>query len=171
MAETVSQHLDNVRPRLLRKLEQNNELCKTLAGLLGLVVIESQRRGVSVENVNLSPLRTLGDGMFGARIDYFYRGLQVPAGFGEKGTFEEYLAAKGVQLAKVLALNHSVSRFFESLVEAVDRHAMDKGVRFSELHVMEDGAFISKDDELVIKVVSQKQRWKLLETFKRYGKK
>ena len=170
MSDTVYGQLAGTSTGLARKLEQNQALCGVLSALLGRVVIECSNRGVSISNVHMWPMATQGEGVFTSAIDYGYRGFQVPAGFGEKGTFEEYLAHKGVQLAKVLAVNHSVSRFFESLVSRLEMYALDKGIDFSELWVMEDGAFISKDDVLVLKVVSQKKRWSLLEKFTRYGR-
>lgn len=164
MSDTVYGQLEDTKTALARKLVQNNEICGVLAALLGRVVIACQQKGISISDVHMGALRTTGDGTFMSRIDYNYRGLMVPPGLGEKGTFEDYLAHKGVELAKVLALNNSMSVLFESLVGRIEQYASQKSVDFKDLWVYHEGAFISKDDELVIKVGHGLKPYKLRET-------
>lgn len=150
MSETVSGQLEDTKTGLARRLYQNGELCGALGGLLGRLVIECQRRGCGIGDVHMGPIANRGRGMFGSRVTFHYRGMMVPAGFGAKGTLEEYLANKGVQMAKVLAENYSVNQFFEALIQGMDSYAKDRGVQFQELWVKQ--AFLSKDDELAIEI-------------------
>lgn len=162
MADTAFQHLLNTATPLATTLATNNEVCSVLAGLLGKLVIECQAKGVPVNQVQLSDLRAQGNGQFMCRIKYF-GGLVFPCGIGVKGSLEDYMANKGIQLAKVLAQNYSISRFFEALVTRLVEYAKTKGVPFSDLWVYNDGAFISRDDELVIRVGHGDRPYKLKE--------
>ncbi len=162
MADTAFQHLLDTKTPLAKTLGSNSELCGVLSALLGLLVIECKKKGAPVDQVQLSELRAQGNGQFMCRVKYF-GGLVFPCGIGEKGSFEDYMANKGIQLAKVLAQNYSVSRFFESLCLKLDDYAKTKGVNFSDLWVYNDGAFISRDDELVIKVGYGAKPYKLKE--------
>ena len=163
MSDTAFHHLLDTKTGLARTLNQNDEVCGVLAALLGRVVIEAARRGVQVANVRMGTLRSTGDGTFTSRISFNHSGLIIPVGIEPKGSLEDYLANKGVQLAKVLAVNPSMGGLFEALAEKLVSYAKTKGATFSDLWVYNEGAFISKDDELVIKVGHGAKPYKLKE--------
>ena len=163
MSDTAFHHLIDTKTELARTLNQNNEVCGVLAALLGRVVIEAAKRGAPVQHVRMSALRAHGDGMFTSRIYFNHTGLSLPVGIESKGSLEDYLANKGIQLAKVLAMNHSIGILFEALTERLVAYAKTKGVTFSDLWVYNEGAFISNDDELVIKVGYGEKPYKLKE--------
>lgn len=163
MSDTAFHHLIDTKTELARTLNQNNEVCGVLAALLGRVVIEAARRGVPVQNVRMGTLRSTGDGTFTSRIVFNHTGLILPVGIEPKGSLEDYLANKGVQLAKVLAMNPSMGILFEALTAKLVDYAKTKGVTFSDLWVYNEGAFISRDDELVIRVGHGDKPYKLKE--------
>lgn len=163
MSDTAFHHLLDTKTELARTLNQNNEICGVLAALLGRVVIIAAQRGVSITNVRMGTLRSTGDGTFTSRISFNHLGLTIPVGIEPKGSLEDYLANKGVQLAKVLAMNPSMGVLFEALTAKIVDYAKTKGVNFSEVWVYNEGAFISRDDELVVKVGHGQKPYKLKE--------
>lgn len=162
-APTPFQHLLGTKAPLARLLNTNNEVCGVLAALLGRLVIEASRKGVPITGVQMGPLRSTGDGQFMSRVSYNYSPMILPVGVAPKGSLEDYLADKGIQLAKVLAMNHSVGTLFEALTEKIVNYAKTKGVQFSDVWVYNEGAFISKDDEMVVKVGVGQKPYKLKE--------
>lgn len=163
MADTAFHHLLDTKTHLARVLATNNEVCGVLAALLGRVVIEAANRGIPITGVRMGTLRATGKGVFTSRISFSHDALWIPAGIGQKGSLEDYLANKGVQLAKVLAMNHSMGVLFEALTEKLVEYAKTNGAPFSDIWVHNEGAFVSKDDELVIKVGFGQKPYKLKE--------
>jgi hypothetical protein len=164
VSDTAFHHLLDTKTPLARVIGSNAEVCQVLAGLLGKIVIMAAEKGVPINGVYMGELRASGGGQFTSRITFNYRPLTIPIGIEPKGSLEDYLANKGIQLAKVLAMNPSVGRLFESLTSKLVEYAKTKGVNFSELWVYNEGAFISRDDEMVIKVGHGAKPYKLKET-------
>ena len=162
-APTRFQHLLETKTPLAATLATNNEVCGVLAALLGRVVIIAAQRGVPINGVRMGQLHASGQGQFTSRISFNHAALILPVSIEGKGSFEDYLANKGVQLAKVLAMNQSMGAFFEALTERLVAYAKTKGAAFSDLWVYNDGAFISNDDELVVRVGHGDKPYKLKE--------
>lgn len=169
MAKLVSEELESKNTALFRKLSENADVSGVLAALLGRIIIECQRRGAPITSVVMGEVMPYGDGEFRSRITFKQSALWTPVTLGHKNDFMDYLAAKGIALAKVLGSNASVAALFQGLAERLESWAAFRGIPFKELRVHEDGAFISNDNELVIRVERGQRRYKLLEDGLGYG--
>jgi len=152
MSETVAQELVDKKPLLLQKIESNEDLANVLMALLGRLVLECTSKGFKLNAIRFSDLSEK-DGRFQARISYLQNSLFVPTKtIQPRNDFISYLASKNSALVAVLRVNEHVAKLFETLVARIEQYAFHKSIPFNELQVLTNGAFISRDNDLVITV-------------------
>lgn len=171
MSDTAFHHLEGKSNALAYKIAENPDVVKVMAGLLGLIVLECKKRGVPLTAIRMGELQSYGDGEFRSHVTYLSGGLWTPVlDIPAKTEFMEYLAWKGIALAKVLEMNVSVAALFEKLTSRLEQWAAFRGIPFKELRVHEDGAFLSQDNDLVIRVERGQRKYDLREVKKGYSK-
>lgn len=152
MSETVAQELSETKPLLLQKIESNEQLANVLMGLLGRLILECTAKGYKFNAVRLGSIQE-NNGRFMSRIVYLQTTLMLPPKRIEgKNDFVTYLNNKNSSMATMLRVNSDVARSFEELTMRIEQYAFHKRIPFNELVVVTNGAFISRDDELVITV-------------------
>lgn len=149
--KSVAGHLEDTRSRLLKKLYKNEDLCNVIIALLGRLAIEAHNRGGPAA-IRVSDVQEQGNGEFRARISFAPASLWTPSRPMYKSDLMEYMAAKNNSLAQVLALNDGLADFFQVLIGKIEQYAEHKSIPFYRLKVLTGGAFISRDNELVIRV-------------------
>ena len=93
-----------------------------------------------------------GNGEFRCRISYVDSSLVVPVKIQAQSDFAKYMANKNMAMARALSVNESISNFFEAITVRIEQYAEHKRIPFPDVKVPTGGAFISKDNELVIRV-------------------
>ena len=78
--------------------------------------------------------------------------MPASARIGIRSDFGTYIGNKNSAMAQLLRVNDSVAKFFEKLTMQIESFAFYKRIPFNELKVITNGAFISRDNELVITV-------------------
>ena len=149
--KSVATHLEDTRSRLLKKLYKNEDLCNVVIALLGRLTLMAHGRG-GPKSIRISDVQEHGNGEFRARISFAPVSLRTPSRPTPKNDLMDYMASKNIALASVLAYNTDVADFFQTLVGKIEQYAAFKSIPFYRLKVLTGGAFISKDNELVIRV-------------------
>lgn len=151
MSQSVAQELADKRTRLLQKLDTNESVASVLVALLGKLIITYK----NTPSIKMGPIRTNSEknyGEFVSQIEIVRNPLILPPRIIGHNDLKDYMAAKNIALAKVLSTNKTISDFFQELIERIDVYAEWKRIPFSKLKVIEQGAFISANHLLVIRV-------------------
>jgi hypothetical protein len=148
----VTQEMVDRKPLLLQKIESNPDLANVLLALLGRIILESAAKGYKINGVRLSEIHEVGNGDFRCRISYQDTSLIVPVKIMARSDFATYMAGKNIAMARALSINPSIAQFFEAVTMRLEQYAEHKRIPFPELKVLTGGAFISRDNELVIRV-------------------
>lgn len=149
--KSVATVLEDKRSLLLKKLYSNEDLCNVIIALLGRLALEAHSRG-GARCIRMSSISEVGNGEFRSRISFIHMNLWTPSRPTPKNDLMDYMAAKNISLANLLAQNPHIADFFQTLVGKIEQYAAFKSIPFYRLKVITGGAFISKDWELVIRV-------------------
>jgi hypothetical protein len=141
MSKNASQEIANDKPRLLQKIEDNEDLANVLIALLGKIVTDYRY----AKGIRFSPISE-NNGVFTSTIITLDEELLVPPTFFGRNNLGDYMASKNIALAAVLKKNRHVRDFFQSLVEQIEHYATFKRIPFSDLKVVQGSAFISKQN-------------------------
>lgn len=157
MKNNVFEQLTGARPKFLRKLEQNADLCNVFIALLGRIYIVATNHGLPIDGARMGPISVIGNGEFRSKVTFVKVAITTPINLlASRSSLKEYLAKKHSSLAGILDANPHLAKGFESLVNVIDRWAIHKGINFSDLKIaqgeMAAGAFISREGEIVVRV-------------------
>lgn len=152
MSVNVAQEIAEKKPLLLQKIESNDDLASVLMALLGRVILEATARGFKINGVRMGELFEIGNGEFRCRITYMDTSLILPVKIQIQSSFSKYMAGKNMAMARALSVNASIAGFFEALTSRIEQWAEHKRIPFNEIKVITGGAFISRDNELVIRL-------------------
>lgn len=130
---TVLHHMAGAQNRLLATMLTNQDVCSLVMGLLGRIIHASETEmKMPVEGVTIDPLTVEGS-TFKARVHFSPVAIARAYIWTPKKEFADYVRMKAGNMARALADNPNLGRFFEDLVEKLIQHAEFKGVPFRVL--------------------------------------
>lgn len=150
MSTNVFEQIAGTKPVLTTKLMGNSDLSNLLMAWLGRLVLMCQSVGAPIEGIQIGVLKVNGS-EFRAKINFSTLSLsRTSSVISGRDDFYEFAKAKSFGLAQALTKNPDLMVFFQKLVEAIDRHCVNKGWDFKTVRM--PYSFISPDNYLVIKV-------------------
>ncbi len=147
--KNVSEFLQGKKGGLYEKVISNKEVSSLLMALLSNLVILCHKKGTPLEGLVFdTPHEANGD--VTARIRF--NSIALPsAQIWEGGNgFVAYTAQYGRSLYKALEKNPRIGKFFEDVVDVLDKYGRRKGLEFSEVAFKK--AIITKENVFVLKM-------------------
>jgi hypothetical protein len=132
--------------RLLRKAEENIQLCQNFRSLCGLLADEGVTRG--------SPYIQIGRvSMTGTRMRAFvmFSKLKIPetyVTYPETNNLMATIYRENQAFYRFIQENRSLIRYLKDVVEHLDTYCRDKGKKFEEIEFSE--AFMERDEDFVV---------------------
>lgn len=152
MSMNVFEQIQGTKPLLTRKLMENMDLSNLLMAWLGRLILMCQSVGCPIEGVQIGELQVMG-GEFKARISFNQLALVRAPESMYRDDFFEFAQAKSAAMARAMTKNPDLMKFFQKLVEAIDKHCTYKGWDFKTVRIVY--SYITPDNMLVMRVRRQ----------------
>lgn len=147
--QNVSEFMQGRKTNLYEKVLENSQVAGLLMALLSNLVIVCHKRGTPIEGLSFDAPREANGDVTG-RIHF--NSLSIPSVYiwEEGASFKSYVAQYGRNLYKCLEKNPRIGKFFEQLVDVLEKYGRRKGIAFPDVSFKK--AIITQDDVFVMKM-------------------
>lgn len=149
MSENVWQALNGNAPSLAHKLETNVDLSNTIMAILGSLIVLAHEQNVPFEGITFDALSE-SHGVFKSQLRFSTLNVGTITQPATRSDFMEYARARSHNLARALERSPRLRTFFEDLVDALDKYAIEKNIPFETLKISK--RIVTPDNILVFKV-------------------
>lgn len=134
--------------RLVLKMLDNHELCSNVMALTALCAIEmggNRASQVRVGDVSMVDRKMI------AQVSFDFDGRPaVAAPLPDADKLAAHIGQENMLFYRFLLANPDFIKWIRQVIEKMDTYALQKGIRFSEISFGDHGAFMDRDNYIVL---------------------